>query len=122
LLQSITSSLQLTLQPLASNGDFKEEVTRAIDVTLSEILGERGLGVLYRYLKDRYDIRLEEMPYQLPIVIRALEEIFGVVGSTAIGSDIAKKLYSQLGLRFVECSNYTIEDYIEDALFLILKR
>lgn len=39
-----------------------------------------------------------------------------MVGTKAIGSDVAKKLYSQLGLRFVEHSNYALNDYIEQSL------
>jgi len=76
--------------------------------------------VLYRHLKDHYDIGSDEMPYRLPTIIRVLEEMFGVGGTKAIGSDVAKKLYSQLGLGFVAHSNYTLEDYIREAMKMLL--
>jgi hypothetical protein len=107
------------LRPPGSTRDFNEEVARAIHATLSEILGEHSLRALYGYLKDHYDIGSEEIPYRLPAVIRVLEEMFGAVGATAIGSDVAKKLYGNLGLRFIERSNHTLEDYLKDALKLL---
>jgi hypothetical protein len=103
----------------SSRKDFNAEVTRAIDAALSEILGERVLVVLYRYLKDHHDIRPDEICYRLPTIIEVLEKMFGAVGTKAIGSDVAKKLYGQLGLRFVERSNYSLKGYIEEALKLL---
>ena len=100
----------------SSRRGFNAEVASAIEAALSEILGERVLVVLYRQLKDRYDIDADEIPYHLPTVIRVLEEMFGAVGTRSIGSDVAKRLYNQLGLAFVERSNYTLNDYIEEAL------
>ena len=105
---------------LSSRRDFNEEVTRAIDATLSEIMGDNK-KVVYMHLKDHYDIGPREMPYRLPTIIRVLEEMFGVVGTIAIGSDVAKKLYSQLGLRFIEHSNYSLKDYMEEVLRLLPK-
>jgi hypothetical protein len=105
---------------ISSRRDFNEEVTRAIDATLSEIMGEHK-KVVYMHLKDLYDIGPGEMPDRLPTIIRVLEEMFGVVGTIAIGSDVAKKLYSQLGLKFVERSNFTLKDYMEEALKLLPK-
>jgi len=107
---------------LSSRRDFSQEVARAINDTLSEILGEHALEVLHGHLEDRYDIRSDEMPCRLPTVIQVLEEMFGALGTKAIGSDVAKKLYSQLGLRFVAHSNYTLEDYMEEAVFDALAR
>jgi hypothetical protein len=106
------------LHPLASRRDFNEEVARAIDATLREKLGELTSRVLCRYLKDEYDIGPDEMPSRLPIVTRIFEEMFGVFGTKVIGSDVAKKLYSQLGIRFVTHWNYSLEDYVEEALKL----
>ena len=103
--------MKLDMVP-SSRKDFNAEVTRAIDAALSEILGERVLVVMYRHLKDHYDIDADEIPYHLTTIIRVLEEMFGAVGIKAIGSDVAKRLYSQLGLRFVERSNYTLNNYI----------
>jgi hypothetical protein len=103
---------------LSSRRDFNEEVTRAIDATLSEIMGEHK-KVVYMHLKDHYDIGPGEMPDRLPTIIRVLGEMFGVVGTIAIGSDVAKKLYSRLKLRFVEHSNYTLEDYMREAQKLL---
>jgi hypothetical protein len=96
--------------------DFNAEVASAIGATLSEILGERVLVLLYKWLKDHYDIGSDEIPHRLPTVIQVLEEMFGAVGARAIGPDVAKRLYSQLGLSFVERSNWTLENYIEEAL------
>jgi hypothetical protein len=101
--------------------DFNEEVTRAIDAALSEILGKPTLGVLYKHLKEHCGISSDQMPHQIPTIIRVLEEIFGAVGASSIGSDVAKKLYSQLGLTFVEHSNCSLEDYIEEARKLLPK-
>jgi hypothetical protein len=92
------------------------EVARAIDTALSQIMGQPLLEAIYKHLKHHYDISSEEIPYHLPTIIRVLEEIFGAVGTKAIGSDVAKKLYNQLGLEFAEHSNYTLNDYIEEAL------
>jgi hypothetical protein len=101
--------------------DFNEEVVRAIDAALSEILGKPTLEVLYKHLKEQCGIGSDQMPYRLPTIIRVLEEIFGAVGASSIGSDVAKKLYNQLGLTFVEHSNYSLEDYVEEARKLLPK-
>jgi hypothetical protein len=110
--------MKLDMVP-SSRKDFNAEVTRAIDAALSEILGERVLVVMYRHLKDHYDIDADEIPYHLTTIIRVLEEMFGAVGTRAIGSDVAKKLYNQVGLRFVERANYSLNDYIEEILKLL---
>jgi hypothetical protein len=103
----------------SSRRDFNREVANAIDAALYEILGQTTLEVLYGHLKDHYCIGSDEIPCHLPTVIKVLEKMFGAVGTKAIGSDVARKLYAQLGLRFVERSNYSLKDYIEEALKLL---
>ena len=53
------------LRPLGSRRDFNEEVARAIDATLSEILGEHALGALYRYLKDALKLSTLQWPQSI---------------------------------------------------------
>ena len=108
------------LKPLDFTKNFNEEVAKAIDTTLSEILGEHVVEVLYYHLKDRYGVVLDEIPYRLPTVIRVLEEMFGVTGTKAIGVDVAKKLYSQLGIKFYAHLNYTFQDYIDEVQKILL--
>jgi len=101
-----------------SRRDFNEEVTRAIDAALLNTVGENVSRVLYNHLKDQYGIGRDEVPYRLPTIYPIMETMFELYGAKSVGSVIAKKLYSQLGLRFVEHSNYTVQDYIEEALKL----
>ena len=102
-----------------SRREFNREVAKAIDAALNEILGQTSLEVLYDHLKTQYDIESDEMSYHLQTIISVLDEMFGAVGAIAIGSDVAKKLYRQLGLRFVEHSNYSLKDYVEETLKLL---
>ena len=83
------------LQPLSFTKNFNEEVAKAIAAAISETLGEHTLEVFYDRLKDRYDVGPDAIPYQLPTVIRVLEEMFGVIETKAIGVDVAKKLYTK---------------------------
>jgi hypothetical protein len=104
---------------LGSRRDFNKEIARAIDAALYETVGQTILEALHRHLKNHYDIGSDQIPYHLPTIIRVLEEMFGAVGTRAIGSDVAKKLYNQVGLRFVERANYSLNDYIEEILKLL---
>lgn len=103
----VTSALSAT--------EFNDEVKRAIDETISTVLGEQVLKALYEHLKKQYDVTSDEIPYRLDTFSKTLEDTFGVKGALTLSRVIARRVYARIDLQFVELGNYNLQDYLQDA-------
>ena len=75
-------------------------------------MGKDVVGSLY---KQSDDIAPDEIPYRTDTLFETLEHTFGVTGARTLSRAIARRLYSQMGIRFIELPNYRLQDYLEQA-------
>lgn len=95
--------------------EFNDEVKRAIDDTISTIVGQQVLKALYNHLKEHYDVTADEIPRRLDTLFNALEKTFGFKGALTLSRAIARRAYARMGLRFIELPDYRLQDYLEQA-------
>ncbi len=98
-----------------SGTEFNNEVKRAIDDTISSVVGQQVLKAVYDHLKDHYGITGDEVPYRLATLFDTLEQTFGFKGALTLSRVIARRVYAKMGLRFIELPNYRLQDYLEQA-------
>jgi hypothetical protein len=94
---------------------FNDDARRAIDDAISSVVGEQVLKAVYDHLKDHYGIADDEVPYRLDTLFDTLEKTFGFKGALTLSRVIARRVYGQMGLRFIELPNYRLQDYLEQA-------
>jgi len=95
--------------------EFNEIVQVAVERTVAEVLGAMALESIVKVLRDQYDVSRDELPYRSETLYRVLEENYDVFGAKTLGTVIARKLYSSLGLEFETHDGYSLTDYIEMA-------
>jgi len=94
--------------------DFNDILLKCIHETITSLLSSQVANAIYQGLDARYAVRKDDIPSNLDVLLSAIKETFGP-SSTVIGKAIAKKLYSQLGLEFVDDQTKTLIEYVEQA-------
>lgn len=94
--------------------DFDRLLLESIDSGLADLLGIEVREVAYKSLAKHLALARNEIPGRTGDFGTCLVQLFGVGGKT-IGRVIAKRLYSRLGLNFLEKQGYQFHDYIEEA-------
>jgi hypothetical protein len=96
---------------MATKNKLDKLLVKSVDGALKDIFGEAGARVIYDYLRDKYSLRLEEVPDRLEDFERGLERILssgaGVTERVAL-----KKLYSRFGLEYRNKANYGFVDHV----------
>ena len=93
--------------------DFEKLFIEAIDEGLG-VLGESGRQMIFFHLENSYSIKRHEIPKKPEAFAVGLEKIFGA-GASVLEKLIVKSLYSKLGLKYEEKSDYTFADYLNDV-------
>jgi len=98
-----------------------KKASERLDSTIQEavhegllVLGEIVRTAIYNNIETRHQLKREQIPRRLEAFHKALIGIFGA-GAKIIEKLIAKRLYSRLGLSFIEHEDWTLVEYIEDA-------
>jgi hypothetical protein len=94
---------------------FNELLSESIEEAVKELLSSQVVEALYRHLEQQHAITRDELPYRLPTLYRVLEETFGIGGAKSIGKVAARKFYARMNLDFIDKSEYTFFDYIDEA-------
>ena len=90
-------------------------VIRIIDETLVGVFGVAVRDSVYRALLTQFSVRREEMAGQLDTFQTLLEKGFGPRTAKVLSRGIAKRLYSELHLTFVENPTFGLPEYLEEA-------
>ena len=97
------------------------KVSKRFDSTIQEavhegllVVGEIVRQAIYRHIEMKYQVKPGEIHMRLEAFDKALTGIFGA-GAKIVEKLIAKRLYSKLGLSFVENENWTLVEYVRDA-------
>jgi len=96
------------------NDEFDSLLLKSIDKALEDLLGANVKQALSAVLRKHYCLTAKQIPVQLHIFAHALDELFGPSNDT-VGKAIARRLYSELELEFLEKSGSTLVDYVEEA-------
>ena len=94
---------------------LNETLCGAIDDTMVEVLGRRVLDTMYVMLKVKYDVGRDELPYRLDTLYQILGNAFPIRTAGVIGTRIALRFYTRLGLTFHDHEGYTLLDYVQEA-------
>ncbi len=91
------------------------------DATFQNLLGAQASHVFYANLEE-YGIPRDMIPERLRLFSLAVEKICGARGGLAIRHEIAKRLYTSLGLNFTPMPERDLPDYVYEAKTIILNR
>lgn len=93
---------------------FDRMLLECVDESLADLLSPKVRDAAYIVMERTYSIPRDEIPGKANQFGSCLEQVFGVAGKT-IGRTIARRLYSKLGLEFLEKPGYEFHDYIRAA-------
>ena len=95
------------------DGRFSTLLLESIEEALVNLLGQRVKQTIYGCL-ERQGLRKHQIPEYLPRFDAFLEDNFGRSGAV-IERQIAKRLYTRLGMNLVEVPHYALTDYVDMA-------
>jgi len=95
------------------DAEFKDILLNAVDYGLL-VLGEIVRKAIYERLESSYQVKRADIPEKLESFHVGLAGLFGRRGNV-VERLIARKLYSNLALKFEEHENWTLVDYVNHA-------
>ena len=95
--------------------DFDKFLVGSVNESFATILGEIPKRTLYQILETNHNIVANRIPEKLNELAVALEALFGVAPNKAIVRIIVKRLYSELGLTYIERPEWRLPDYVAEA-------
>jgi hypothetical protein len=98
---------------LMHESDFDRLLLDSMDEALADVFGAEFREMFYRYLEARFRIMKATLPNRLDDLASVLSTTFGPTGSLVLGRAIAKRLYSKVGTRFVEKTDWTLLEYFD---------
>lgn len=94
-------------------GEFEKALLENVDEGLL-VLGESVRQTIYFYLEKMSCVKKDMIADNPEAFSSALEKMLGAGGSV-IEMVVTKRLYSKLGLEYVEITNYRFADYVKEA-------
>jgi len=94
---------------------FNETLCSTIDDTIAELLGRGVLESVYVILRVKYGVNRDELPYRLDSLYEILGNAFPILTVGTLGTHIALRFYTRLGMTFHEHEGYTLLDYVQTA-------
>ena len=98
-----------------SEREFNRLFIESLDESLGSVLSEVVRLAVYDALEKHHSIARNQIPERLDDFALALERCFGVAPSKTMGKVIVKRLYSKLGLVFVDETDWRLPDYVREA-------
>ncbi|MGA2783126.1 MAG: hypothetical protein ABSF09_00305 [Candidatus Bathyarchaeia archaeon] len=95
--------------------EFNDLLVECIDETMTALFSREVAQALFLHLQKVHSTSKNEIPYQLEILVTALERMFGHRSSGVICKVIARKFYAKLNLRFDDHPERTFLDYVKEA-------
>jgi hypothetical protein len=90
-------------------------LVESLNESFVTILGEIPKKTVYDILEKNHGIAWNHIPERLNEFTVALETLFGAVPSKAMVRFIVKRLYSKLGLTYIERPEWRLPDYVSEA-------
>ena len=96
-------------------------VFKSIDDTLAAVLGFGVRDILYLALLTKYSVTREDVAKHLDAFQRMLENEFGQRGAKVLSKAIAKRIYTELKLKFLEDQTFGLPEYVAEARLRLLE-
>ena len=93
---------------------FNEILSHSVREGLTEALGSVIANALLDQVYENYDLTLEDLPNRVDTFFSILQDAFGVKTSRILSCVIAKRLYANLSIEFVENPTNGLPEYIEE--------
>jgi hypothetical protein len=106
---------------LAEVNNFDEMFCSAVDQVLEELFSPTVTKSLYMHLRDNYGLSREKVPYQLDKFFSALDNVFGVQSSLAIGKLLARSLRRSLSGRLDNDPSFALPTNTDEQTALTVK-
>ena len=94
---------------------FNEILARSVKEGVTNALGRNVAVAMFDQLYEHYDLTVENIPDRLDTFFSILEDAFGYKISRVMSRVIARKLYAQLSLEFVEKPEKGLLEYVDEA-------
>ena len=92
---------------------INEKILGTVKGVFLQIFEERAMETIFRLLKERFDLEIEDIPKKPEVFSQALLGLLGK-GATIIEDLILERLYSDLNLDFQWKKDYTFSKYLTD--------
>jgi len=90
-------------------------LVESVNESFAAILGEIPKKTVYDILEKKHTIAVNRIPEKLNEFTTALETLFGFAVTRVIVRIIVKRLYSKLGLTYVERPDWRLPEYVNEA-------
>jgi hypothetical protein len=87
-----------------------------VDDTLKQVFKEDGTKVIYDFLENQAQLKLEDAVDKPEIFSDSLKKLM-LSAATIIEQHILKNLYSKLGLKFEEKADFQFADYVKELRY-----
>jgi hypothetical protein len=94
-------------------GSLEYLMLSVIDETMKQIFRDDGAKVIYDYLENHSNLKLEKILEKPEIFSAGLKGLLGS-GAPVIENLILKNIYRGLGLKFEEKKGYEFLDYVKE--------
>lgn len=109
-LPSLITKQRVLVTEMKRVNSSSDLLSGSIQEVLGDLLGDRAKQAIYACL-ERQGLPQDQIPEHLPRFDTFLEYTFGRAGRV-IETQIAKRLYNQLGLDLVAVPRYGLTDYV----------
>ena len=93
---------------------FDALLVESVDEAVRSLFSQQVVNALHENLKTVRSVDEKDIPSSLPVLSIVLAKYFGL-GAPTIENNIAKGLYSKLGLEFQKKQEYKLIDYVQNA-------
>jgi len=100
---------------LMHESDSSRLLLDSVDEALTDVFGAEFREMFYKYLEERFCMMKATLPSRLDDLASVFSTTFGPTGSLVLGRAIAKRLYSKVGIRFIEKPGWTLVEYFDYA-------
>lgn len=112
-LPSLITKQRILVTEIKRMNSHSDLLSDSIGEVLGDLLGGRAKQAIYGCL-ERQGLPQHQIPEYLPRFDAFLEDTFGR-GGRVIERQIAKRLYTQLGLELIAVPHYGLTDYVDMA-------
>jgi hypothetical protein len=96
-------------------------VFKSVDESLAAVLGLKVRDAVYLRLLTKYSLTRDEIPRHLSTFQTMLEDSFGPHAAKVLNKAIAKRLYSELHLAFIENPTFGLPEHVQEAQSKLLE-
>jgi len=107
---------------LMQKNEFDQLLVHSVDGALEEVLGAGFREAFYEYLERNFQTSRTTLPNRIDTFLSALSMCLGHTASLVMGRAIAKRLYAELGIGFIQKPGYSLLNYVTDAEHLLRDR